>query len=89
MKHSISSRYLGRFLCQQRIKKDYLQRDLADSIGCSAQFLGRIENEDVPIPERLFVELISRLEASKTKARKLYLKGCGEHIDSIFDGLNN
>ncbi len=80
----IKSAYLGSYFKAQRIKQGIAQNALAEAIGCSAQFLGRIEKEEVAIPERLLVGLIKHLKVSPKQVKRRYLKACEEQIDAIF-----
>ena len=70
--HSHLAKMIGQYLVETRTKKGLSQKELADSIDVSAQFLGRIERGDVMIPEQILINAISFLKLSEKKLTKIY-----------------
>ena len=71
------AKYLGPYIKERRqLPKSYLgmsQIELANKLGISAQFLGRVEKGEVPIPHDLQVRMIIELKIPQAVIRDIYM----------------
>ncbi len=80
----LNSKRLGSYIKEARLKKSLLQKDVAYIVGCSAQFLGQIEKEEVPIPVETLVSLIKTLKLSERKLVSIYKQNYEEKARAIY-----
>ena len=86
--HSHLAKMLGQYIYDARTKKGILQRDLAEQIGMSAQFLGRIEKGEVMIPEPALKKAIGYLSLSENKIVSIYRAAAGISAQDLFKDKN-
>jgi len=60
------------------------QKQLAKMVGCSEQFMGRIEHGAVPIPEHILIKCIQILDLRHEKLKKFYRVASETKLDEIF-----
>jgi len=82
--HSHLAKMIGVYLLEERTKKRILQKDVAEQLGLSAQFLGRIEKGEVMAPEASLVQLIQILGLSETKMVQIYRTSAGLEAKDLF-----
>jgi transcriptional regulator with XRE-family HTH domain len=70
--HSHLARFIGNYIVETREQKGMSQVDLAERLGFSSQFLGRIEKGAVMMPEESLVDTIKILSLSPKKLVKLF-----------------
>ena len=72
--HSHKARLIGAYIIKARGEKGILQQEMADELEISAQFLGKMEKGDVPIPEILYDKAMAFLNASEAEIRDIKIK---------------
>lgn len=82
--HSHLAKMIGQYIVERRQKLGLLQKDLSESLGISAQFLGRIEKGEVMIPEAVLVQSIKVLELKEDKLLKIYRVAANLEVSDIF-----
>lgn len=82
--YPLNSNHLGRIVLNNRVKKKMTQQELAERIKVSPQFLGRIEKELVPIPEKVLLRLINELKIAKKTTKMCFYKSYTEYIDGLY-----
>jgi ribosome-binding protein aMBF1 (putative translation factor) len=75
---------IGSHIKSRREQLNIKQSDLADKIGFSAQFLGRIEKGKSPLPEESFKKLNKVLKLEQKKIEKIYLDGTRLYLKTLF-----
>ena len=70
--HSHLAMMLGTYIFETRNLLNMTQKSLAESLGVSGQFLGKIEKGEVMIPENLLVKCIRVLGLEERKLLKIY-----------------
>ena len=75
--HSHLAKMLGQYISDTRQEISMRQRELAKTLGISAQFLGRIEKGDVMIPDDVLSHCISILKLSRAQIITIY-RAAGE-----------
>lgn len=76
---------IGQYVLEQRTKLNILQKELAEDLGISAQFLGRIERGDVMIPEPVLIKGIEVLELNEKKMVQIYRVAGGLSAQTLFE----
>ncbi len=84
MPHSVLAQMLGTYILESRQDLQINQKNLARLIGCSEQFLGRIEKGDVMIPDRLLASCIAQLDLKYEKIKKMYRITSDQNVDALF-----
>ena len=70
--HSHLAKMIGQYILELRAKSDLNQKDLAKKLKISAQFLGRVEKGEVPIPDALLKKCISHLDMDEKKLIQIF-----------------
>lgn len=86
--HSNLAKELGKCIKLHRIKRSLFQKDLAISLGISAQFLGRIEKGMVMIPEHALLEAINVLSISKKSMARVYQDASKQTVIDLYTEIN-
>lgn len=87
--HSYLAQQLGSLIVSKRQKVGLLQKDLADHIGISAQFLGRIERGEVMIPRDGLISCIIVLQLSQNQINSVYRKAAALDVGVLFEDCRN
>ena len=82
--HSHLAKMLGQYIADTRQEIPMRQRELAKTLGISAQFLGRVEKGDVMIPDGVLSHCISVLKLSKTQIIAIYKTAGEKKAELIF-----
>lgn len=82
--HSHLAKMIGQYILDQRTKKGILQKELAEEVEISAQFLGRIERGEVMIPEPVLIACINFLSLSEKKMVQIYRAAGGMSVQTLF-----
>lgn len=82
--HSHLAKMLGLLLKETRHKKGITQKKLAQKIGVSAQFLGRVEHGEVMIPLSALKRSIKFLSLSEKKLIMIYRTAGTETARDLF-----
>ncbi len=69
---------IGQYILERREKMGVLQKDLAQKLNVSAQFLGRAEKGFISLPESTLKKCIILLDMSEAKLVKIH-RIAGEH----------
>jgi transcriptional regulator with XRE-family HTH domain len=85
--HSLLSQLIGKYISVERKSRGVTQRELARKVGCSEQFLGRIESGAVMIPGRILVTCIQLLSLKHEKLKKYYRKDADDRLNQIFNDV--
>lgn len=72
--HSEKSNLLGRLIKESREKKKINQFELAKYLKVSAQYLGKVENGKVSIPDRHIVQAAKHLGIKSAVIKTIYLR---------------
>ena len=83
--HSHLAKMIGQYVLEQRTKLNILQKELAEELEISAQFLGRIERGDVMIPEPVLLKSIEILELNEKRMVQIYRAAAGLSAQSLFE----
>lgn len=75
---------IGELIRNKRLTLGMSQTDLANEIGFSAQFLGRIESGKCPLPKEAFVKITAVLNLDRKKVSKIYIDAAHEYLSSLF-----
>lgn len=84
MAHSVLAQMLGVYILESRQQLGMIQKKLAKSLGCSEQFLGRIEKGEVMIPEGILITAIETLDLKYEKIKKIYRVSSDARVDHLF-----
>ena len=82
--HSHLAKMLGQYILDERNRQDILQRELAEDLNMSAQFLGRIEKGEVMIPDPSLRKVIRVLDLHSQKLTKIYRCAADLEVESLF-----
>lgn len=82
--HSHLAKMLGQYIIFTRQEISMRQRELAKTLGISAQFLGRIEKGDVMIPDDILSHCISVLKLSRSQIITIYRASGEKKAEQIF-----
>ncbi len=82
--HSHLAKMIGQYLFDERSKKNLLQKEVAEKLGLSAQFLGRIEKGDVMVPQSTLIQLIEILKLSEKKMIQIYQASANLEAKALF-----
>ncbi len=82
--HSHLAKMLGQYISDTRQEIPMRQRELAKTLGISAQFLGRIEKGDVMIPDGVLSHCISVLKLSKAQIVTIYRTAGEKKAELLF-----
>ncbi len=70
--HSHLAKMIGQYILEIRAKSNVNQKDLAKKLKISAQFLGRIEKGEAPVPEALLKKCIAQLDMDEKKLIQIF-----------------
>lgn len=82
--HSHLAKLMGQHIVEQRERQGIFQKELAEAIGISAQFLGRIERGDVKMPEEILLNTIEYLSLDQKKLNKIHKDAGSLTVDDLF-----
>jgi DNA-binding XRE family transcriptional regulator len=82
--HSHLAKMLGQYISDTRQELSMRQRELANVLGISAQFLGRVEKGDVMIPDDVLSHCISILKLSRAQIITIYRAAGEKKAELIF-----
>lgn len=77
MKTSLNSKDLGHYIRAHRMELNLTQSYLAERLGMSAQFLGRIEKGEVDIPKKSLEILFEKFSLNREEVFGIYIKAVG------------
>ncbi|MCJ8277308.1 MAG: helix-turn-helix transcriptional regulator [Bdellovibrionales bacterium] len=82
--HSHLARLIGQFIVTERERKNLLQKDLAEKLEISAQFLGRIERGEVMMPPQGLKSCVLILNLSQRKMTQIYKQAGVLDVEDIY-----
>lgn len=83
-KHSILAEMIGIYIHERRNELGISQGALGKHLGCSAQFLSRIEKGYVMVPEGMLKKAIVHLGLEYNRFRKIYRICAEKGVDDLF-----
>jgi DNA-binding XRE family transcriptional regulator len=86
--HSVLAQMLGVYILEERLEKNINQKSLAAQVGCSEQFMGRIEKGCVMPPEWILINCITVLDLNFNKLRKIYRISSDAHLDKLYKQIS-
>lgn len=87
--HSHLAKMLGTYIVERRDRFDILQKELAERIETSPQFLGRIERGEVMIPIHLLKRCIVELSLSEKRLVTIFRMSGAETAQDILDEIKS
>lgn len=84
MRHSLLAEMLGVYIVDQRKSRRITQARLAEMLGCSAQFLGRIEKGEVMMPDHMLETAIGAIGLDYGRMKKIYRLSAENRVDELF-----
>jgi len=75
---------MGDYIKSRRKQLDISQIELAREVGFSSQFLGRIENGKVPLPDDALKKMITTLQMDEKKVARIYVEGALDYVRAVF-----
>ncbi len=82
--HSFLAKTLGHYISETRHEIPMRQRELAKTLGISAQFLGKIEKGEVMIPADVLSHCISVLKLGRSHIVSIYKAAAEKEAEQIF-----
>jgi transcriptional regulator with XRE-family HTH domain len=76
---------LGHYVSEMREQAGFKQVEVARQLGFSAQFYGRIEKGEVPIPHKSLILLVSILGLNKQVVERIFRTALISTLDEIFN----
>ncbi len=83
MAHSLFSQLAGEYILETRVRRDIMQKTLAKELGISAQFLGRIEKGEVPIPNDILAKTIALLDLAPARLKRIFRKAQEDEFTAL------
>lgn len=74
---------LGEYIVERRTQLNINQAELAQKVGFSAQFLGRIEKGNASLPVPALKKMINTLDMDSGKLRKIYTYSATMYVDDL------